>query len=93
MKECDFCDEFSAGRHNTYARRYGPESTGRILFGGPFRVLPTLGQIVEGHLLIIPVRHVCAMADLPNEQIRHLEGLCRQVRSALHDVYGDCVFF
>jgi diadenosine tetraphosphate (Ap4A) HIT family hydrolase len=93
LRKCDFCDEFSSGRHNAYARRYAPQPAGRILFDGPFHVLPTLGQIVEGHLLIIPIGHVRALAGLPNEQLLHLEDLCRQVRSVLHDVYGNCVFF
>jgi diadenosine tetraphosphate (Ap4A) HIT family hydrolase len=93
LKECDFCDEFSSGRHNAYADRYGPQPAGRILLDGCFRVLPTLGQIAEGHLLIVPVGHLCALADLTNEQSEHLERLCQQVRSILRGAYGACVFF
>jgi diadenosine tetraphosphate (Ap4A) HIT family hydrolase len=90
---CDFCDEFSSGQQNAYARRYGLRPASRILLDGPFRVLPTLGQIAEGHLLIVPVPHLCAVADLPNGSLGELENLCQQVRSVLRGEYGECVFF
>jgi diadenosine tetraphosphate (Ap4A) HIT family hydrolase len=92
LKECEFCDEFSGGQRNEYVCRYGL-SANRALVNGPLRVLPTLGQITEGHLLIIPVRHLCALADLSNEQIRELEDLREHVRSVLLDAYGACIFF
>lgn len=91
MTECDFCDEFSGGQENVYARRYGPSS--RLLIDGPFRVLPTLGQLAEGHLLILPSGHLRALADLSYGRIQQMESLCRQVRLALTNVYGDCIFF
>jgi diadenosine tetraphosphate (Ap4A) HIT family hydrolase len=90
---CDFCDEFSNGQQNAFARRYGQSPTRRILLDGPFRVLPTLGQIAEGHLLIIPVQHLCAVADLPRALLHQLENLCQRVRSVLCGEYGKCVFF
>lgn len=83
------------GGQNAYARIYGPRAANRALLDGdgPFQVLPTLGQIAEGHVLIVPVRHICALADLTAEQIEQLEGLCQQVKSILRRVYGACVFF
>jgi len=58
-----------------------------------FRIVPTLGQVVAGHLLIVPLRHFCALADLPNLQIEELDYLCRRVRLVLTDAYRKCVFF
>ena len=93
MKWCDFCDEFAGGSQNAFAERYC-ESTGRVVMASAdFRVVPTLGQVVAGHLLIVPIRHLCAMADLKVMQIEELDHLCRRVRSVLTDVYGACVFF
>jgi len=92
LTACDFCDEFADGSENAYARRYG--QPGRIVLrSAGFRVFPSLGQIVEGHLLIVPVHHCCALADLPNEQVNDLDFLCRQVRLTLQDAYNNCVFF
>lgn len=90
---CDFCDEFAGGRKNGYIHRYG-ESSSRVILGTPgFRIVPTLGQIAEGHLLIVPLDHVCALADLPLDEIVRLEDLCQYVRSILADTYGECIFF
>lgn len=93
MRECDFCDEFSSGQHNAYARVYGPSAASRVLVDGPFRILPTLGQITEGHLLIVPDKHACALADLSGEQTEQLEDLCLKLKLVLRRAYGECVFF
>jgi diadenosine tetraphosphate (Ap4A) HIT family hydrolase len=91
---CDFCNEFSGGEANAYAVRYGRHPTARtILDWGAFRVVPSLGQLTEGHLLILPSAHICAIADLPNEHFAQLEALRVQVRAALRTVYGSCIFF
>src|SRR5437773_10373449 len=88
-QSCDFCDEFTGGRANTYAYRYGRQATKRaILNYSVFRILPTLGQLTEGHLLIAPLEHYCAFADLQNEQTVELERLCHHVRSILRQTYG-----
>ena len=93
MPNCDFCDEFAGGSQNAFVRRYG-QGDGRIVMASAcFRIIPTLGQVVEGHLLIVPLRHFCALADLPSLQIDELDYLCRRVRSTLTDAYGECVFF
>ena len=93
-QSCDFCDEFTGGRANTYAYRYGRQATKRaILNYSVFRILPTLGQLTQGHLLIAPLEHYCAFADLQNEQTVELERLCHHVRSILRQTYGKCVFF
>jgi len=93
LSHCDFCDEFSGGDHNAFASRYGRNANRDITVSDFFHVVPSLGQIVEGHLLIVPTGHSCALADLPDEQIHDLESICQQVRVSLRDVYGDCVFF
>jgi hypothetical protein len=33
------------------------------------------------------------MADMPDDQIRGLDELCKEVRSILRNAYGACVFF
>src|SRR5580704_6912125 len=94
MNICDFCDEFSGGHRHAYALQYGQDVSRRtILSTESFRVVPSLGQIVEGHLLIAPVDHFRASADLSRNQTSELEDLCRHVRSVLSSTYGRCVFF
>jgi diadenosine tetraphosphate (Ap4A) HIT family hydrolase len=94
VSQCELCDEFSGGARNAFAVRYGNRlGDRRLLAMRHFRIVPTLGQIVEGHLLVVPVEHYCALADIPGGWIEELELLCRYTRSVLAREYGNCVFF
>lgn len=94
ISNCDFCDELSLGRENAFARLYGTDPSSRILFRNEnFAVIPSLGQIVEGYLLIVPTKHYTALADLPSELHEELPLLCLDVRSMLSQVYGPALFF
>jgi diadenosine tetraphosphate (Ap4A) HIT family hydrolase len=91
---CDFCNEFSDGNDNAFARIYAQQPKSRIVFRSEnFAVVPSLGQIVEGHMLIVPVRHYTALADMPAQIVGEVSELCVRVRSALAQSYGPTVFF
>jgi diadenosine tetraphosphate (Ap4A) HIT family hydrolase len=92
---CDFCDELSGGTNNAFASTYSPGVACRsVLLTSSFRVFPTLGQIAEGHLLIVPSAHHGALGDLPLDPINELEYVVARVREALAATYGTrCVFF
>jgi diadenosine tetraphosphate (Ap4A) HIT family hydrolase len=93
-KKCDFCDEFSGGLENSFTARYGSDLKSRIILKTEnFSVLPSLGQIVEGYLLIVPTKHYTALADLPMQLVQELSRLCGRVRSALFDTYGPALLF
>jgi diadenosine tetraphosphate (Ap4A) HIT family hydrolase len=94
ITSCDFCNELSQGKENAFARLYGTAPSSRMLFRSEnFAVLPSLGQIVEGYLLIIPTKHYMAMADISLELQEELSRLCVRVRSALSQAYGPALFF
>lgn len=91
---CDFCDEFFGGRRNTFATRYAGQLSNRIVFTTPnFRVIPSMGQIVEGYLLVVPIRHFGTLADMADELIQELEAHRDRVREVLVATYGPCIFF
>jgi len=91
---CDFCDEFSAGNDNAFAKIYAQQLKSRIVLRSEnFAVMPSLGQIVEGHTLIVPVRHYTALADMPAQIVDEVSELCLRVRSTLAESYGPTVFF
>lgn len=94
LRTCDFCDEFSDGRKNTFILRYAPAFLDRVILATEhFRVIPSLGQITQGHLLIVPLKHFCSLCDVPPEQWEALENLRVEIRSMLQKTYGACVFF
>ena len=94
LAHCDFCDEFAGGTRNAFAERYGAELKARsVMETANFRAVPSLGQIVEGYLLIVPDRHFLALADLPDNLFAEFCDLVERVSARLRDAYGPSVLF
>lgn len=93
-RHCEFCDEFSGGTRNTFVERYRDDHVDRtILETRGFKIVPSLGHIVQGYLLLIPRDHYCALADLPTESLRELEQLKTMLVGSLRSKYGDYILF
>jgi diadenosine tetraphosphate (Ap4A) HIT family hydrolase len=91
---CDFCDEFAGGQENVYSRLYGDELANRVLCRSEeFAVLPSLGQLAEGHLLIVPIKHYTATADLSSDLHEQFSCLVASVRRTLSHIYSPPVLF
>jgi diadenosine tetraphosphate (Ap4A) HIT family hydrolase len=92
--DCEFCDEFAGGAANSFAAYYAQELESRKIFEqDDFRVLPSLGQIMPGYLLVVPTRHFRAFADLTHEQLKAAEALKTSLTGKLRSIYGDCLLF
>jgi diadenosine tetraphosphate (Ap4A) HIT family hydrolase len=92
--QCDFCNEFAGGTTNAFYARYAGTPPDRILLATEnFRVFPSIGQLVEGHLLIAPVSHYTALDEMPKIRSSELIGIWRHVRSQLSELYSPCVCF
>jgi diadenosine tetraphosphate (Ap4A) HIT family hydrolase len=92
--DCEFCDEFAGGNANSFATRYGTDIPSRTLLDhGGFRILPSLGQIVPGYLLLVPICHYVALADMPIAELRTADVLRRDLADQMRHTYGDCLFF
>src|SRR5258708_7399175 len=91
---CDFCDEFDGGVENAFDRIYRRDPKSRVLFrSDEFVVVPSLGQIAEGHLLLLPIMHWTALGDLPESLFEEFTELSKSVTSIIRDEYGSCVSF
>ena len=91
---CQFCDEFAGGNANSFVAHYANDVASRtILEEDDFRVLPSLGQIVPGYLLLVPNRHHRAFADMSLEELKVAEALKTSVTSQIRSAYGDPLFF
>jgi len=90
MIQCQFCDEFEKGFLEFQDINFG----NRILVESDnFAVFPSLGQIVEGYLLIASKEHHIGIGNVPQEQYRELDSVCQGVRRMLSDSYGSPLFF
>ncbi|MFH1637696.1 MAG: hypothetical protein ABIB71_04710 [Candidatus Woesearchaeota archaeon] len=90
MSQCPYCKEFKKGffefQDQTYRRHILCEK-------GNFVVFPSLGQIVEGYLLIASKKHYNGMGEVPKSLYPELESVCKKVREVLSNTYGSPLFF
>lgn len=90
--DCEFCAELSHSVPNRFADIYGPSLSRVLIRQSGFVVLPTIGQIFEGSLLILPECHVERMAALPSQQRETCLELVEVVVSRLSS-YGNPIVF
>jgi len=94
LSMCEFCDELSGGCENSYRRIYGADHQSRALLrSNNFAVIPSLGQILEGYLLVLPIKHFKALGDLPDLLREEFAAISEGVGKILKDQYGPYVLF
>jgi len=90
MHQCPYCNEFEKGSFEIQDKNYG----NRILFESDnFIVFPSLGQIVEGYLLIASKKHYIGMGQVPHELYSELNSVHQKVRQVLSEAYESPLFF
>ena len=91
---CDFCSELAGCLENAFDRIYSRDLKSRLLFRSEeLVVMPSLGQIADGHLLLLPIQHWTALADLPESLLKEFAVLFAGVSAILKEQYGSCVSF
>lgn len=81
-RHCEFCDELSGIPGNRFARQYKGVLGERILWrDSHFVILPTLGQLFEGSLLLLPNSHAERFNDLSNFQQKSATKVIRRALS------------
>lgn len=64
--DCVFCREISGSRDTNFSRLY-PESESRVIAEtDSFIAFPCIGQLAEGHFLIVPKKHQNTLAQAQN---------------------------
>lgn len=93
---CDFCKELN-GENNLYrevAERCNLPKERIIYEGKNWVILPTIGAIVPGYVLIVSKRHHLSMMDCNKEEMIELEDLLKQTRCVLTSMYHfQCIAF
>jgi diadenosine tetraphosphate (Ap4A) HIT family hydrolase len=93
-QNCEFCDEFGGGVNNGFYARYQDCPKTRILLSTEnFYVVPSVGQLVDGYLLVLPKDHYTTLDELTTELVAELADTSERVRAALSEIYGSCVCF
>jgi hypothetical protein len=85
---CAFCVKF--GNMTSDERNwYDVELTSL----GDFVVVPALGALIEGHLMIVTRNHYQSMAYLSEGELVQLSSFVQEVREVLSDAYNGVVVF
>ena len=87
---CSYCNEFEKGYFIWGERNYGSRI---ITQTNNFIVLPSLGPLMEGHVLIVPREHRLGMSGIPEAQYDELEEIFREVSIKITEEYGASLFF
>jgi diadenosine tetraphosphate (Ap4A) HIT family hydrolase len=70
---CEFCIEIANEPFSRFKKMYGNFYKNRIIMNKDgFVVMPTIGQIFKGSLLIMPLTHYETMAELPLSMLKRL---------------------
>jgi diadenosine tetraphosphate (Ap4A) HIT family hydrolase len=94
-ESCTICCELAGMEENNLCYLIFNRKLNRVVKETKnFVVLPTIGQIVEGYLLIVPKEHFSCIGALSAElfdELREIKNLCR---TALNKAYNSkCIFY
>jgi len=90
LNNCVFCEEFQCQSFILKNEDFG----NRVLYETEnFKVLPGLGHIMEGYLLIVSKDHYISVGELPGKLFKELEELQNKVSQVISKNYGTPVFF
>ena len=78
---CTFCAELIGHKDNSnYFKLAGSTTNNRIIWkNSEFALLPSLGSLVEGHLLLIPTHHVFSFSNLPDTSLEIAKDLINSI--------------
>jgi ATP adenylyltransferase len=82
MNVCTLCGTGSRESWNT-----------PLIESANFKILPSLGALVEGWVLLVPKRHFLSMGSLPESLITEMQQLKEKVCSSLSKTYGKVSAF
>ena len=98
--KCSFCSEITDQEENNFFEIYlkkefneaGLQS--RIVATTKyFVIMPMVGPLVKGYLLIVPKDHYLSISQLPSCQIQELIAIKSELRNIFNILFGKCVFF
>ena len=91
-KDCDFCNELN-GKNTVFNEIYGDMN--RIIMNDKnFFMIPSLGQLRSGHILIINKKHKTAAAQLDEKELNELSSIIERLTQFYKEIYeSDSIFF
>lgn len=94
-EDCTFCAEVLGAPHKSnYSKLIGDFTAGRILWRGELTsIFPSLGPIVNNHLLLVPNKHIFSYAHASPETIFEVERVLKRLKQFFSDDTNDFFVF
>jgi diadenosine tetraphosphate (Ap4A) HIT family hydrolase len=95
---CSFCEEVVGAESislplvREFFATFG-KNTRVLLETEKFFVVPSLGALLPGHILVLPKSHYYSIGEIPDSDLSEFECLVQNIRLALSNVYGFCSAF
>ena len=87
---CDFCAEFNGLGGDLYNELVGKSGPSRIvLTDGNLVAVPSLGEILPYHLLVIPAYHITSILNLEPEDREPFGRMVRHICGAFEAAFGE----
>ena len=98
--ECSFCSEINGKEENNFFDIYLKEKFEKeglnsriVATTHKFVIMPMVGPLVPGYLLIVPKDHYLSISQLPKEQIEELKIVKEELKKVFEKHYGKSVFY
>lgn len=98
--ECSFCSEINGKEENNFFDIYLKEKFEKerlnsriVATTHKFVIMPMVGPLVPGYLLIVPKDHYLSISQLPKEQIEELKIVKEELKKVFEEHYGKSVFY
>jgi diadenosine tetraphosphate (Ap4A) HIT family hydrolase len=92
--KCDICSELQKDKKAYFYSTYESSISNRIIHETEnLYVIPSIGQIVEGYLLIVPKNHYLSIGQMPVKLIAEVEEMKEYVYKHLSKLYKPPIFF
>ena len=98
--ECSFCSEINGKEENNFFDIYLKEEFEKeglnsriVATTHKFVIMPMVGPLVPGYLLIVPKDHYLSISQLPKEQIEELKIVKEELKKVFEEHYGKSVFY
>ena len=93
LNSCEFCTELTADPNSRFKKLYSSKLDSRIVTRrDKFAVLPTLGQLFKGSLLVLPEVHFESFASLPISILDRLPDLVADLEMSTRQ-FGSPLLF
>jgi diadenosine tetraphosphate (Ap4A) HIT family hydrolase len=89
---CEFCSELANPVDSRFKKLYGSVVSRTVVKDNGFVVMPTIGQLFEASMLVLPEQHIERMADLGKTQIRECIKIVEKVVERL-SMFGNPIIF